>query len=172
MDHVTAAPFENRVRMSWATVGRMRLLPDDRQSWTRYVWLVYLALPITFFIVVPASPWLRALDALGIVAFVPMYFWGYWIPGIGFSILIGGINIHYSELRRADEKLKVAQADIVHLAAVAERERIARDLHDLLGHTLSVIVLKAELASRLAGSDAARVTTTLPGSAVVAVESA
>jgi two-component system sensor histidine kinase DesK len=37
----------------------------------------------------------------------------------------------------------------VALAAVAERERIARDLHDVLGHTLSVIVLKAELANRL-----------------------
>ena len=36
------------------------------------------------------------------------------------------------------------------LAAVAERERIARDLHDLLGHTLSVITIKAELAAKLA----------------------
>jgi two-component system sensor histidine kinase DesK len=39
---------------------------------------------------------------------------------------------------------------------VAERERIARDLHDVLGHTLSLIVLKAELASRLAGRDPER----------------
>ena len=37
-----------------------------------------------------------------------------------------------------------------HLATIAERERIARDLHDLLGHTLSTIVLKAELASKVA----------------------
>lgn len=35
-------------------------------------------------------------------------------------------------------------------------ERITRDLHDLLGHTLSVIVLKSELASRLADKDPAR----------------
>ena len=42
------------------------------------------------------------------------------------------------------------------LAATAERERIARDLHDVLGHTLSVIVLKAELAGRLMQCDPAR----------------
>jgi two-component system sensor histidine kinase DesK len=36
------------------------------------------------------------------------------------------------------------------LAATSERERIARDMHDVLGHTLSVIILKSDLASRLA----------------------
>src|SRR5690606_34579758 len=44
------------------------------------------------------------------------------------------------------------------LATVAERQRIARDLHDLLGHTLSVIVLKSELASRLVHVDPDRAT--------------
>jgi two-component system sensor histidine kinase DesK len=39
---------------------------------------------------------------------------------------------------------------------VAERGRIARDLHDLLGHTLSVIALKSELVSKLAGRDPTR----------------
>jgi two-component system sensor histidine kinase DesK len=38
----------------------------------------------------------------------------------------------------------------------AERERIARDLHDILGHTLSVIILKSELASRLMEHDPKR----------------
>jgi two-component system sensor histidine kinase DesK len=42
------------------------------------------------------------------------------------------------------------------MAKLAERERIARDLHDLLGHTLSVIVMKSELASKLADRDPAR----------------
>lgn len=53
-------------------------------------------------------------------------------------------------------RLEQAQREKEKLAAEAERERIARDLHDLLGHTLSVIVLKSELAVKLSGRDPAR----------------
>jgi two-component system, NarL family, sensor histidine kinase DesK len=70
--------------------------------------------------------------------------------------LIGGGNIFFAEQKRAECKLRLAQEENVALAAVAERERIARDLHDVLGHTLSVIVLKAELAGRLIESDPQR----------------
>lgn len=45
---------------------------------------------------------------------------------------------------------------MARLHKTAERERIARDLHDILGHTLSVVVLKSELASRLVEQDAPR----------------
>lgn len=45
------------------------------------------------------------------------------------------------------------QQQIEQLGAIAERERIARDLHDLLGHSLSSIALKAELASKLTLAD-------------------
>ncbi|MEU1807672.1 sensor histidine kinase [Micromonospora aurantiaca (nom. illeg.)] len=48
------------------------------------------------------------------------------------------------------------QAALVRLAAAEERLRFARDVHDLLGHDLTVIALKAELAERLAPVDAAR----------------
>jgi two-component system sensor histidine kinase DesK len=47
----------------------------------------------------------------------------------------------------------MANEEIEHLAKVAERERIARDLHDVLGHTLSVIILKSELARKLMDRD-------------------
>ncbi len=50
----------------------------------------------------------------------------------------------------------MAHDEIEHLAKVAERERIARDLHDLLGHTLSLITLKAELARKLVDRDPLR----------------
>ncbi len=70
--------------------------------------------------------------------------------------LIGGGNVLFAEQKRADVKLRLAQEENVTLAALAERERIARDLHDVLGHTLSLIVLKAELAGRLLERDPQR----------------
>ncbi len=42
---------------------------------------------------------------------------------------------------------------------LAERERIARDLHDVLGHTLSLVVLKSELAGKMIDRDPARART-------------
>lgn len=63
--------------------------------------------------------------------------------------MIGGGNIFFAQQMHAARQLRAAQDENLALAAVAERERIARDLHDVLGHTLSVIVLKAELAHRL-----------------------
>lgn len=76
-----------------------------------------------------------------------------WIPAAVFSLLIGGINIHDSEVRRTNAKLRMAQEEVERLAQTAERERIARDLHDLLGHTLSMITLKSELAGKLIDRD-------------------
>lgn len=73
-----------------------------------------------------------------------------------FAGLIGAINMHYEEEHRATARLRLAHDEIAHLAKAAERERIARDLHDLLGHTLSLIVLKSELASKLAERDVDR----------------
>ncbi len=79
----------------------------------------------------------------------------YLITGF-FVVVVGLSNSFIAENKRADMKLRAAQVENVELAAVAERERIARDLHDVLGHTLSVVVLKAELAGRLIGRDNAR----------------
>lgn len=73
-----------------------------------------------------------------------------------FTILVGAINMHFWQVGRANARLRLAHDEIEHLAKVAERERIARDLHDLLGHTLSLIVLKSELASKLAERDVER----------------
>jgi two-component system sensor histidine kinase DesK len=62
------------------------------------------------------------------------------------SIMEGGLRASRKELLRKQEEVE-------HIARIAERERISRDLHDLLGHSLSLIALKAELAGKLAGRD-------------------
>ena len=79
-----------------------------------------------------------------------------WAWSVLFVWIVGGVNTHYASVRTADIQLRRAHEEIEHLATVAERERIARDLHDVLGHTLSLITLKASLASRLADRDPAR----------------
>jgi two-component system sensor histidine kinase DesK len=79
-----------------------------------------------------------------------------WAPAAVFTLLIGGISIHAAEVRRANAKLRMAQEEVERLAQTAERERIARDLHDVLGHTLSLITLKAELAGKLVERDPER----------------
>jgi two-component system, NarL family, sensor histidine kinase DesK len=86
---------------------------------------------------------------------VPLH-WLAWLPGIVFTLVIGGTNIHFAEVRRKEAALLAAEKEAQRHAAIAERERIARDLHDLLGHTLSVIVIKSELASKLADLDPQR----------------
>ncbi len=47
-------------------------------------------------------------------------------------------------------ELRWTRKELARLAVAEERDRFARDLHDLLGHTLSVIVVKAEAVRRLA----------------------
>ena len=80
----------------------------------------------------------------------------FWIPALVFTPLIGGLCLHQRTVRAANAQLKLSRQEVRRLAQVAERERIARDLHDLLGHTLSTITLKAALASRLAERDPER----------------
>ena len=56
----------------------------------------------------------------------------------------------------ANQKLRDAQATIASLAAAEERARLARDLHDVLGHSLTVVAVKSELAGRLVERDPER----------------
>jgi two-component system sensor histidine kinase DesK len=80
----------------------------------------------------------------------------YFFPAVFFTAFIGLLNVSTLERERYQRQLVQAAEENQRLAAIAERERIARDLHDLLGHTLSVVTLKAELAARLAERDPAR----------------
>ncbi|MGY6517633.1 MAG: sensor histidine kinase [Lysobacteraceae bacterium] len=110
-------------------------------------------------------PWVCA--GLGLALWTVMaaqMLWLYPLPAIALgtaslsavlgTIIIASIVVERARMRR-DAQLRLSQEEVRRLARLAERERIGRDLHDLLGHTLSVVALKSELAGRLVDSDPA-----------------
>ncbi|MEV0903529.1 sensor histidine kinase [Streptomyces hokutonensis] len=64
-------------------------------------------------------------------------------------LLVGYSMTGVRQLVRTTVELRKARATVAQLAANEERLRLARDLHDLLGHSLSLITLKSELAGRM-----------------------
>lgn len=74
-----------------------------------------------------------------------------WLP---ITTAVVGILIQFERANaRKNAELALSHAEVRRMAAFAERERIGRDLHDLLGHTLSMVALKADLAGKLVERD-------------------
>ena len=78
----------------------------------------------------------------------------FWLPTFMIGGVIGAANAWFADDDAKRRVILESQEEIRRLAATAERERIARDLHDLLGHTLTLVTVKAELAARLLERDA------------------
>ncbi|TLY52183.1 MAG: sensor histidine kinase [Gammaproteobacteria bacterium] len=83
------------------------------------------------------------------------YPWIYLFNAVIVGLAIGLMNINFMRKYEREIELKLSHDEVRRLAATAERERIGRDLHDLLGHTLSLITLKSELANKLFDRDVA-----------------
>lgn len=79
------------------------------------------------------------------------------IGGVSIGIIIVYITSMFARREAADQMRERRRA--VEQAHAMERERIARDLHDLLGHSLTVMALKAQVVERLAERDPARAAT-------------
>jgi two-component system sensor histidine kinase DesK len=80
--------------------------------------------------------------------------WSVWASGMLFGAIVGFAGLMQADIERKNEELAMAQEEVRALATTAERERISRDLHDLLGHTLTLVAVKAELAAKLVSRDA------------------
>ncbi len=81
--------------------------------------------------------------------------WGVIVGMLSMTMAVGGGNLARRINEKKDAEIRLSHDEVRRLAALAERERIGRDLHDLLGHTLSLITLKSELANRLFDRDPA-----------------
>lgn len=82
-----------------------------------------------------------------------------WLHIVPLVLLVRGLGVDMIGITRLAAALRDvhrARQELAQLAVMEERLRVARDLHDLLGHTLSLIVLKSELARRLAEQDPRR----------------
>jgi two-component system sensor histidine kinase DesK len=107
-------------------------------------WPIVLALTLAALIVPPLIPaWhdglATAVDNATVIA----------IP------VVGIVTIAILQVLDSNRALAQARDELTRLAAENERFRIARDLHDLLGHSLTTITVKAGLASRLGETDPA-----------------
>lgn len=112
----------------------------------------YLAMLSALALPAPAWKWavgfwvaLPTLSLLGIDGFPPYFFLMVW------PVMLGGVM-----LRIFGERERMAHEAQQQFAMVAERERVARDVHDVLGHSLTALSVKAELAARLIDVDPAR----------------
>jgi two-component system, NarL family, sensor histidine kinase DesK len=99
-----------------------------------------------------------------------------WNQGVLASVLITPLLatfLAYTAGKRMETvaTLRQTRAELAKVAVAEERLRIARDLHDLLGHTLSLITLKAELSRRVMATDAERATRELSELEAVARQS-
>jgi len=82
-----------------------------------------------------------------------------WLELIPLVLLVRGLGLDMAGLTRLGHalwELNAARQELARKAVVEERLRMASDLHDLLGHTLSLITLKSELAGRLVERDPAQ----------------
>jgi two-component system sensor histidine kinase DesK len=119
--------------------------------------LIYLSVMAVFLL--PArSGWLVVAAAVGTSLAVPAMVGGWQPDGtLAFQIFVSALaSFGVAQLIQRNMQLAEARNEITRLALAEERNRFARDLHDILGHSLTVVAVKAELAGRLTGLDPAR----------------
>ncbi len=80
-------------------------------------------------------------------------------PGEGtwsVAIIVFAVGVMTGGVRLVSDRGEEYERMSRELAIVEERERVARDVHDVLGHSLTVVTVKAELAERLVDLDPTR----------------
>ena len=105
----------------------------------------------------------RAMALIGVlVGAMALFGWWsgqpfiFWVPAMVLMFMVGFANVASTALEDKNRALMAARDEVRRLAATSERERIGRDLHDLLGRTLTLVAIKADLAAKLAPRDAGR----------------
>ncbi|GAB2749226.1 sensor histidine kinase [Kitasatospora kifunensis] len=153
---VQRARFRLRLLLGAMTVLFIAQLPIARE-FAFFLGTVIVSFAAGFFrrhaVVIVAA---GALAAVVVPWAVPSWHSGPgWFQAI--AVVFTAVTVYaFSEMANTNTALLAARAEVARLAQEAERARIARDLHDLLGHSLTVITVKSGLARRLGPSDPGR----------------
>ncbi|MEU2669100.1 sensor histidine kinase [Streptomyces sp. NPDC007164] len=148
----TSKPLDRRlVHSTIAFLGALALLLTLTLGTAWLVLFVYVSVSVGATLPLRTARWLipavtAVLVAVGLTGDHPREI----ITALIFPALLGGFSMTgVRQLIRTTIELREARATVAQLAANEERLRLARDLHDLLGHSLSLITLKSELAGRM-----------------------
>jgi two-component system sensor histidine kinase DesK len=169
--HVAARVFALACIAGFAVANVLGYSVWAAHAWPALLLMVVLALatvPVIGLEVIALTPYAAMLTALelpdpwwkrllGVWAVVPLLSlladdeFPFWFFLMVWPIMLGGVLI-----RVFGDKAQEAAQTRSRLALVAERERVARDVHDVLGHSLTALSIKAELAARLIDLDPVR----------------
>ncbi|GGT27516.1 sensor histidine kinase [Nonomuraea spiralis] len=152
---VSAKSFDRRGRATFPLLGVTTVIALVSSFAFGGAWLTLPVYTVVLFGFTLPPTWALAGVAMNLVVVVTAgLLTGDDAPGVIVLALqvvtLGVLFISIRNSRVLTRQLHEAQGEVARLAATEERLRIARDLHDLLGHSLSLIVLKSELAGRLA----------------------
>ena len=138
--------------LAMAVLGYV-VMPWNHSGGTSYT--IYACAYLAFFGSIRQSiaAMLGVLGVFALLAYLQHWPWGITAAMSMVAASVGGGNLAYRLNAQKDAALRLSHDEVRKLAATAERERIGRDLHDLLGHTLSLIALKSELARKLFARD-------------------
>jgi two-component system sensor histidine kinase DesK len=168
-----AASFLIAVPVSRLLPLRLRLLPAAWLfvlSFSLFPWIgwdvrgvwSYVGVAIGMAVVRLRTTWLL-LIALGAAALVAGVLSDGWTESVLFLpaiiISISAMMAAFGRNIAAMNALRATRDQMAQMAVERERSRVARDLHDILGHSLTVITVKSELAGRLIDVDPARART-------------
>lgn len=115
--------------------------------------LAIFIVPVTVFLLPPRPGYLAGACVVIAILAYPVYAREFWL--LPFGIIASGVflgcagSVFFTKAALDDSRVASQEA------VLDERERVARDIHDVLGHTLTAIALKSELAERLVDKDSA-----------------
>jgi two-component system sensor histidine kinase DesK len=146
--------WDEVVRIGWTHLGTMVALQLAASLAIGMDALYMLPFVISFATFTLPLRIALALNATGVLSAVLIP----WVAGqlgemVHFVPIVALVGISTSLIRIINQRQMEHRALTEDLALVAERDRVARDVHDVIGHSLTVVTVKAELAERLVDAD-------------------